>query len=537
MFVLNSCDKARWDNFNGRDGTLWVWGRAYGDSGALSMEEIHGIIAKALEQDCLKEALERIRGFFALAFETENLEIAAVDHVRSRPLFYGICDGHLVVSDRAQRVRKGSHSEELDQQGLEELRLTLYVTGARTMAKGVSQLNGGEFIVWKKGSSPAKVRSYFQLRHTEPESADETILAERLRCAFRASVHRMLEYAEGRQIMLPLSGGVDSRLIAAGLREAGYDNVQAFCFGQAGHPEVQISQRVAEALGFPWTFVDYTRDEWRDSWGASDRIAYQRYGSQLTSAPVYSDWLAVRKLREDGVAEKGCVFAPGHTGDFITGGHIPGIAFTGDKFTRPALAEQIFAHHYNCSPVEAGSPRDVDWWRDYITSQLQCDEQIDAPGFADEYQRWEWRERQCKYIVNNVRCYEFHDADWWLPLWDREFVSVWQDVPLAMRRNRWWGLRMFEDLIKGVSSGVLRIRFADERKGIFRRIIRRASKRLPRIIRDELTLRERIRCARNQTISAVERYDPEEVMRLTRLGYSINGIVLHHHLEELEAWT
>ena len=146
-------------------------------------------------------------------------------------------------------------------------------------------------------------------------------------------------------------------------------------------------------------------------------------------------------------------------------------------------------------------------------------------------------ERQCKYIVNNVRCYEFHDADWWLPLWDREFVSVWQDVPLAMRRHRWWGLRMFEDIIKGVSSGVLRIRFADERKGIFRRIIRRASKRLPRIIRDELTLRERIRCARNQTISAVERYDPEEVMRLTRLGYSINGIVLHHHLEELEAWT
>ena len=51
------------------------------------------------------------------------------------------------------------------------------------------------------------------------------------------------------------------------------------------------------------------------------------------------------------MAEKGCVFAPGHTGDFITGGHIPGIAFTGDKFTRAALAEQIFSPAVGVHPL------------------------------------------------------------------------------------------------------------------------------------------------------------------------------------------
>ncbi len=537
MFVLNGCDKAHWNTFAGSDGTLWMWGRAYADSGALSIEKIYGVIAEALEQDCLKEVLEGIRGFFALAFETENLEIAAVDHVRSRPLFYGICDGHLIVSDTAQQVRAGVESEELDRQGLEELRLTLYVTGARTLAEGVRQLNGGEFLVWKKGAPSAKVQSHFQLRHTEPEKCDASVLAGRLRGAFRASIHRMLEYADGRQIMLPLSGGVDSRLIAVGLREAGYDNVQAYCFGQPRHLDVQISQQVAEELGFAWVYVAYSRDEWHKSWFGDERMAYQRYGSQLTSAPGYADWLAVRKLRADGVAEDDCVFAPGHTGDFIAGGHIPGIAFVKDSFTRGALAEQIFAHHYNCSPVEAASPRDVDWWHDYIVSQLQCEEQMDASGFADEYERWEWKERQCKYIVNNVRCYEFYGANWWLPLWDREFVGVWQDVPLSMRRRRLWGLGVFEDLVRGVSPAVGNIRLAEKRKGILRRIGHRARKYLPRQIRDELMFQERIKLARSQPICAVERYDPEEVRRLTRLGYSINGIVLHHHMEELGLWT
>ena len=40
--------------------------------------------------------------------------------------------------------------------------------------------------------------------------------------------------------------------------------------------------------------------------------------------------------------------------------------------------------------------------------------------------------------MNSVRVYEFFGYDWWLPLWDGEFVEFWQNVPLSLRYKRLW---------------------------------------------------------------------------------------------------
>ena len=52
---------------------------------------------------------------------------------------------------------------------------------------------------------------------------------------------------------------------------------------------------------------------------------------------------------------------------------------------------------------------------------------------SDIYENWEYRERQCKYVVNGQKVYEFFNFDWFLPLWDSEFVKFWTTVPLDLR--------------------------------------------------------------------------------------------------------
>jgi asparagine synthase (glutamine-hydrolysing) len=59
-------------------------------------------------------------------------------------------------------------------------------------------------------------------------------------------------------------------------------------------------------------------------------------------------------------------------------------------------------------------------------------------SYANIYECWDWRERQSKYIINSVRTYEFFGFDWWLPLWDKEFVEFWCRVPLLVRKERLW---------------------------------------------------------------------------------------------------
>ena len=47
---------------------------------------------------------------------------------------------------------------------------------------------------------------------------------------------------------------------------------------------------------------------------------------------------------------------------------------------------------------------------------------------ADLYEKWEYEERQIKYVVNGQKTYDFWGVDWFLPLWDSEFVKFWTSV-------------------------------------------------------------------------------------------------------------
>jgi hypothetical protein len=59
--------------------------------------------------------------------------------------------------------------------------------------------------------------------------------------------------------ILPLSSGLDSRLIAGVAAEAGAD-AHAYAWGAPHTTDVVYSQKIAKALGFPWKRIDLPRD-------------------------------------------------------------------------------------------------------------------------------------------------------------------------------------------------------------------------------------------------------------------------------------
>ena len=68
---------------------------------------------------------------------------------------------------------------------------------------------------------------------------------------------------EGCSVILPLSSGMDLRLIACVASDIGVD-VEARTYGPREWAEVQFARKVAEALGISWQRIDvrthYTAD-------------------------------------------------------------------------------------------------------------------------------------------------------------------------------------------------------------------------------------------------------------------------------------
>lgn len=398
----------------------------------------------ARQIDCLDtpeqviKLVERFNGFFSIIRCFPTSLIACVDRIRSMPLFYGVLGNRVCISDDAEWVRQRVEDKQIDSDAAQEFLMTGYVTGSDTLYQKVQQIQAGEAVIvkWSSEKPTLYKERYYSFWHSEPEQLESVeALAKQLDEAMVGSIKRLVQMASGRQLVIPLSGGFDSRLIAVLLRRLGYSNVLTFTYGVPGNREAVVSQTVARTLGFNWEFIEYNQKLWRKWSQSEERRNFDRFGSGWASLPHVQDWPAVWRLKETGKIEPGAIFVPGHTGDFICGGHIPG-RFRGlSRLTTDDFVEEIFNRHYSLvRPRRRRRDRLLRLFYHRILHRAEVESITDPVIAANAYEKWEWQERQAKYIVNSVRVYEFWGYHWWCPFWDTDVMRFWESVPFAHRR-------------------------------------------------------------------------------------------------------
>lgn len=397
-------------------------------------------IEPLLEATSMSEISEELRqqnGFYALVWEKNDQLIAAVDHIRSIPLFYALKDGEFYLSDDAEWVREQVDNKVMDLFAKEEFQLTGYVTGRDTLYPDVKQLQAGEFLLYKKNIIKSKF--YYDLQHVEPKDFDANDLLLKLDIAAKKSIKNLIDYADGRQIVIPLSGGYDSRLIASLIKESGYQSVIAFTYGAKGNKEAKYSKIVADSLGIDWHFVEYKESIWKEKWNTDERKRYQLVSTNWSSLGHMQDWLAVCLMKEQGVVDDNAIFVPGHTGDFISGGHIPKCFHDGLEINVSGLdvVNEIFVKHYCLADIGSFETKKERFFNK-INDEVRSCVVFDKATAANAFEYWEWKERQAKFIFNSVRVYEFFGYDWWVPLWDRDFITFFEGLPLSMRNHDWY---------------------------------------------------------------------------------------------------
>lgn len=419
------------------NGATRATGYAFVDGRLLRAEDIAAFLDVAETDVSWRAKVSSLNGNFAAVNRRGDTLWAAVDHIRSIPIFYGLRASVLILSDRAEPVRAQMGDQAQCPQASAEFLQTGYVTGSETLFPNVKQIQAGEALSFVASPTPTLDRCrYFNWRHQEPWSESSDSLMGRLHEVHQRVAQRLVASLNGQQAVLPLSGGYDSRLIAVMLKEQKYDNVLCYTYGLPGNWEARISESLARHLGFRWKFVPYSGTQWRE-WGASAEFKrYCKYASNLTAIPHVQDWPAIFELRRQGAILDNAVVVPGHSGDFLAGSHIPHWFEQQTSISRTQLLKTLLDAHYALwDRPDSGDDLTSEFTRriDAIGGPIRDGSPVDA---ADQLEHWDMNERQAKFICNSVRVYDFFGLAWRLPLFDRELLNFWSRIPLHMRVGR-----------------------------------------------------------------------------------------------------
>src|SRR6185295_17915578 len=105
-----------------------------------------------------------------------------------------------------------------------------YALGERTLVAGLHHLRAGEMALITGDHEPA-YSSYAVYRPWRAVERPHAQLIDDLGDVLRNVFSKMIASAQGRPIVVPLSAGFDSRLIAAALKELRYPDVRCYAYG------------------------------------------------------------------------------------------------------------------------------------------------------------------------------------------------------------------------------------------------------------------------------------------------------------------
>ena len=406
---------------------------------ARTLLEIFRSVANEEWKGQVIEIASRLNGFFSMIYRTQNLCFGMVDRVRSIPLFYTQEDNRFGIGDNPYTLLGSNSTFKFNPQSSVEFLLAGYVTGNETLHEDIHQIKPGEFVIAEKmenGSIQLSEVSYFSYFDRTTLDGDDEVLEEELYKRIERVFGRYASVFGSRHFLIPLSGGLDSRLIVAMFKQAGIKKVTCFSYGNPKSEDALLSSKVAHYLGYNWRFIPY---EGRPYWTrlSKDKLfdSYLLFGSAFSSMAHAQDWPAVRHLVGD-LEDPNPVFVPGHTGDFLSGGHLPAEIVTGHHGDfMDLVTNSILSHHYNLWPI----PRMCHDLKQHLIERVKkmlVTTATDRNTAAKCYEQWEWAGRQAKFIINSVRVYDFFKKDWLLPLWDNELVDFFMRLGVGEKYQK-----------------------------------------------------------------------------------------------------
>jgi len=443
MISIDIRQQYGWECHASHEMTLWFKGYVYG----LSVEDLARQVAALTGAKQIEAYLHALDGHFAFVAEMQSGTLAAVDRIRSIPLLYAqdIKKGKWHIDDQARRLSDtlsfGPDDVNLD--GSLAIAMAGYTIDRDTLYRDMQQLSPGDYVYFEKqAQSPPRVGRYYMYAPWRGETPKMAATIENLASVTLEVFQKLIDSAKGRTIAIPLSAGLDSRLVVSALCHLNYPHIKCFSYGRGGNFEAKTAERVAQHLGVPWRFVNISHAAQREALTCAEHQDYLRFADSASSVPFKQDFLAVKMLKEDGWLAEDAIMVNGNSGDFITGGHVAKDFWSTPKCLTPEkrqsrIIKSLLKKHFSLWGALKTKENENRMATRMLRELEDFNVQTDLPEYDyGIYEYSEFNNRQCKYVVAGQRIYEFFGHDWRLPLWDVAYLDFWEHAPLDAKREQ-----------------------------------------------------------------------------------------------------
>lgn len=403
------------------------------------------------DEDLVK-CLQNANGIFSVIIKIEQKVYLASDKSRFFPLFYFFNNDELVISDDAFSVLNSGSEFLLNDFASNIFKSTGHTIGRDTLIQNVFQVRAAEYIIFENDKI-SKSDFFFSYTVNSLYSAGYNVLFHKTKENFIQSFKRFITSLNGKQVALPLSGGYDSRLIAAMLKYFGYENVICFTFGRKLNHEINNSRNAAKALGYKWLFVEYNHEIIKDYFYSEDFKIYAKYAGQITSMPYLQEYFAVKYLKENNIVNDDAIFVPGHSGDILGGSDY--IKLFNEDLQRKDITKALFNKKFQLNHFSKKIRNQILHEIQIVVGDYDKNPQDISYTLAEDFNI---KERLAKFIFSSSRVFDYFGYEVRFPFWDSELVAFFSKMPFEYKKSK----LLYDDVLKKCFFDIYNINFEQE---------------------------------------------------------------------------
>lgn len=408
-----------------KNDSLFFKGYFYVDAIFYEKENALNFLSTLKYKSDFKKLVKNINGVFTLLFSDKDTVFIASDVTRSFPIFYTSQNNEIYVSDDIFYLKDTFNLNDFDALAEIEFKACNHTHGKKTLLKNVFQVQASEYVIIKNDEIIESNFFYSYAIKKESIDAYQTLKKNAID-AFENTFKRFINSLQNRTVVVPLSGGFDSRFIAVMLKKHKYKNVLCYTYGRKDSFEIENSKKTAEQLNFKWIFIEYNSQLIDGFLETSAFKEYIHFAGKLTSMPNLQEYFAVTYLKENNLIAEDSIFIPGYAGDLLGGSQFLKVIPENLKHTEIAdlLLEQKFTNY----PLSTSNKKIL---KSEIEKQLthfdaNYIEKIPSSVFED----FDLKEKIAKYIFNSANFYTYFGFEHRFPFWDKELLDFFKKVPV-----------------------------------------------------------------------------------------------------------